>query len=569
MLGSMSGARIRQIAAAAMLMAGQAVAAVSGTMADPEVVHEYIPNVDPNEAALSVVGESGLAPPVIHDGKLVPPPGEAAPSTANRPMNAAPGDGRLQEEPGRRSPGFRPDRITAFRGRPTYDGTFNPSIAPFKRLTSLGGIALAEDGATPVLGIDDRRRIPVPVEGAQARPPDRRPRDRFWGDVTLDFGEGRTVPFPSVSPESRILMLRTQPEVKVRLERDGDGNFFAVAPRGSPASVVRVRFLTDAPRSYFGSPIPELSPAAYGGRVPPLDPSIRRRAERFAHEIGLSRGDDIRKIVRTLTRHFRSFEESASPPGNSGNIYLDLARGFKGVCRHRAYAFVITARALGIPARFVMNEAHAWVEVFVPGIRWMRIDLGGAAREIRTRAPGGRTPYRPAHHDLLPRPPQYQAARTAAARAARDGTGRGERDGAAAQAGRVGDYRRLVGRWIRLPAGQASETTGAPGDSVDEARDRKLRLSVDPKRVTVTRGKSLRVTGRVVDESGAAVGGIAVQILMRAPEGEAHLFLGVATSGPRGGFTGRYRVPADVPVGEYRLVALSMGDDRVEPAASR
>jgi transglutaminase-like putative cysteine protease len=41
---------------------------------------------------------------------------------------------------------------------------------------------------------------------------------------------------------------------------------------------------------------------------------------------------------------------------------LDLARGKRGVCRHRAYAFVIVAQALGIPARFVQNEAHAWVE---------------------------------------------------------------------------------------------------------------------------------------------------------------------------------------------------------------
>ena len=50
-------------------------------------------------------------------------------------------------------------------------------------------------------------------------------------------------------------------------------------------------------------------------------------------------------------------------PGTS----VDLALSQKGVCRHRAFAFLVTALGLGIPARMVINEAHAWVEVLDPG----------------------------------------------------------------------------------------------------------------------------------------------------------------------------------------------------------
>ena len=60
------------------------------------------------------------------------------------------------------------------------------------------------------------------------------------------------------------------------------------------------------------------------------------------------------------TRRPRSSEE---PPTGRGDIYLDLALQQKGVCRHRSFAFLVTALYLGIPTRMIANEAHAWVEV--------------------------------------------------------------------------------------------------------------------------------------------------------------------------------------------------------------
>lgn len=64
----------------------------------------------------------------------------------------------------------------------------------------------------------------------------------------------------------------------------------------------------------------------------------------------------------------------------------------RGVCEHYASAMVVMLRALGIPARFVVgyasgsynaitgyyevraSDAHAWVEVFFPGVEWVPFD---------------------------------------------------------------------------------------------------------------------------------------------------------------------------------------------------
>ncbi len=136
------------------------------------------------------------------------------------------------------------------------------------------------------------------------------------------------------------------------------------------AREVRVVFMTDAPRTYFGfehgAELPTAPSDALVSDVPVLPDRVEADALDFARELGLSRGDPFDHVLRTLAEHFRSFEESEEPPNDTGNIYLDLARGMRGVCRHRAYAFAITAMALGMSVRFVQNEAHAWVEVHMP-----------------------------------------------------------------------------------------------------------------------------------------------------------------------------------------------------------
>jgi transglutaminase-like putative cysteine protease len=326
--------------------------------AEGPVLHEHVPDITPDEAVLTI--SSGRADPVAieQDGEVLMAPDLEQPALDQPPMLADPGDGALGEQPGQRSPSFTPDRITDLEGQLDYYETFRPMIAPFKRVTSLDATALGPAGVRmPVLVVADTRLRQVPVEGADSQPPDARPRDRFWGEATLDFAHGRSLPLPSVSPESRILSLKSEPPVMLTVARDGADNFFiALDPKErAPLEPVRIAYLTDAPVSYFGGAIPVASLESLAAFAPPLDPELKRRGRTLARELGIQEGADLRTALHALTEHFRAFEESSEPPRDTGDIYADLVRGKKGVCRHRAYGFVVTAHALGIPSRFVQN----------------------------------------------------------------------------------------------------------------------------------------------------------------------------------------------------------------------
>ena len=80
----------------------------------------------------------------------------------------------------------------------------------------------------------------------------------------------------------------------------------------------------------------------------------------------------------------QSIWQSSSPEGSTvgwGGNLGDLALSQKGVCRHRAFAFLVTALYLGIPTRVVDGLAytnryagvdhvfvpHAWAQAYVDG----------------------------------------------------------------------------------------------------------------------------------------------------------------------------------------------------------
>lgn len=523
-------------------------------------LHEYVPDLA-SDAGTLLVSSGGAEPDaIVYRGELLPAPeATGAIGPEERPMRAASGESPHREEPGRRSPSFRPDRVTELEGTVGYYTVFTPTIAPFKRVTGLERVTLAADG-TPVLSIPEGTRRPVDVEGVHSMAPDDRPRDRFWGSVVLDFSEGRTVPLPGVSPESRVLTLRSEPPTPIRLERDAADNLYATAV-GPAAETVRAIFLMDAPRSYFGRPLPAGPVGALADRVHPLPPAVQRDAEAFAAELGLSTESELDVALRTLARHFRSFEESREPPTDTGNIYLDLARGRRGICRHRAYGFVITAQALGIPARFVQNEAHAWAEVALPGDGgWLRVDLGGAATGLEARGAGDRPRYEPEKVDPLPRPEEYERAYEEAARAT-----------AAREAVFPSEGSAVPGR---SPAAERARGPEAVGGEVhaalalDTRRRAHLDLSLDRERFEVFRGREIEVTGGARG-GGRGVEGLRVEILLRARTEESERLLGVTVTNAQGRFRAVVGVPPEVAVGAYDLVVQTPGNDSFEPAQAR
>lgn len=517
------------------------VACVAGARAQPAVVHEFVSAALEDEVERAVAhGERGASESTELETTDAEP----------QPMVATAGDGRGAEAPGQRSAAFRPDRDTQLEGTLDYQAVFDPAIAPFKRVTSLDHAVLDADGRTPVLVVGNSARRPVPIEGG-ALAPDPRPRDRFTGEVVLDFARGRAVPLPSVSPESRILSVQTEPAVDIEIERDGADNYFAVARGALPDAEVKLTFVTDAPRAYFGGAIPRAAMGVLRDEVGELDPALRLRALRFAAELGIGPRSDLDSALSALTEHFRSFEESDTPPADSGDIYLDLARGKKGICRHRAYAFVVTAHALGIPARFVQNEAHAWVEVRLPKSGFRRIDLGGAASGLRASGLGNRTWYRPADPDRLPRPPAYEQSYSQSS----------PRDPAHVESATT--------RWV--PDAPASAGPGLL-PLLEAARGERprgpLSIELEHSDPSVMRGQALRVRGRIRDGSGASVAGLRVEVALSAERRREHLLLGVTVSDASGAFTGAFDVPPDVDAGEYRLLVLTPGDERYLPAVA-
>jgi len=98
---------------------------------------------------------------------------------------------------------------------------------------------------------------------------------------------------------------------------------------------------------------------------------------------------DYSIIVTNLSGYFSNFSGSGNipAPGEDSDIFKEIAGGGKGAARHRAFGFMVAANALGIPVRYVSNDNHAFVEVYVPdpgstvynSSRWIIIDLGGEA----------------------------------------------------------------------------------------------------------------------------------------------------------------------------------------------
>jgi len=542
------------------------VVLVTDARADEDhVLHEFVPEVDGDEEAGMVLGRDAAPEAILYEGEMLSAPRGGALRSNERAM-VAPEDptGTGRDAPGRRSPTFRPDRITSLEGSLGYFTVFSPSIAPFKRVSALDAVVRSDTGV-PVLGVARPSEItPVPVEGAIAQPPDDRRRDRFWGSVVLDFSAGDRVPFPSVSPESRILTLRTEPQVDLRIEKDAADNFFAVAP--ARVGSVRVTFLTDAPREYFNArAIPEVPVDALAEEVFPLDAATEAEALRFARRLGLSRDSDLRAALEGLTEHFRSFVESDEPPPDTGNIFRDLAEAQRGVCRHRAYAFVITAQALGLPARFVMNEAHAWVEVKLMDVGWMRVDLGGAANALENHGGSDRPVYRPREADPLPQPEAYRQSYSQLSGSQVDGLREGEGE-AFAEATRYGSQG-AAGQGV----GPAEEGAGEDGGGLfsapePESRGRPLRLTVDTSEYEVFRGRSLSVSGRALDPDGQGIEGLRVEVVLR---GARERLLGVTVTGPSGAYRTTVGVAPDLDVGEYRLLVRSPGNDDFFPARAR
>ncbi len=326
------------------------------------VVHEFIPFDPAAESELGVVTtEGGFDVEKITTSGKITAPDPGRPINDKTPLYSS--KSSVPEK-------YSPDRDTRRVDHLPYDDPFRPRLAPFKRL-------MAYDAVDTDYTLKTSSSLHSKVNVGTEKLKNGRP-DVFYADIAVDLVAGEPIRIPTAVGGNVIRKAHLNPGVTFKLERDAAENLFIVADGSGKARLIME---LEAPREAFGEA--ERQPdwkeltAAMTTKLPA---NVQKAADEFARELKIDKSIHAPyEAVRILVRYFREFKESEDPPPNTGDVYLDLVRAKKGVCRHRAFGFMVTALGLGMPTRFVSNEAHAWVEVW-DGIFWRRIDLGGAGR---------------------------------------------------------------------------------------------------------------------------------------------------------------------------------------------
>jgi hypothetical protein len=499
--------------------------------ADGPILHEYIPPDPSEDLRMGATTPDGQMPAAIDTKSGV----LSAPSEQRTPQNQVAYGGSAT--PDSIDASYRIDRDTSRPESVHYDDPFIPAITPFKRLYAYDAL---DEGFELV--VHDKSLRPIEI-GGEPRPDD----DQFYGDLFVDIVPGVPVRIPSVGPGARVLVARVEPALKFELVRDGADNWFIV---GDARERVRLVLELSITRRVFGSEFGDASWAELARSVPALPPSARAAALDVLSSIGVSQAQRPREAVRTLVNYFRTFAPSDDAPHavSGAALFSELALSKKGVCRHRAYAFVVSALALGIPARLVRNEAHAWVEVF-DGISWHRVDLGGAASHIDYEQHSSEHQHQPPP-DPYQWPPGAESAQDLSAQAAAGGSTRPvpSTPGASASAA-------PPPRSPHSPAASASAANEPPPPR-DDARTQ-ADVSLVAEEHELKRGAQLHVSGVArTDRSVCAFS--RVDIALRDKTGSEH-WLGALATDQSGKYDGRVALPFELEVGDYSVVASTPG----------
>ncbi len=489
-----------------------ALVLVSATSAAAPPVHEYVAP-DPREDATlgaTAVGDLPLA---------IDTPGGAisAPDPFRLPSAQSKAYSRLEAPEGS---AFLPDRDTRPVETVGYDDPFSPSITPFKRLSAFDSVSADES-----MHVADRTLRPLSV-GGSATPSE----DAFFADLTVDLAPGEAVRIPSVGPGARVLKLATVPDTPVSLLRDGADNWFV---RGTSSGRVRLLLYTSIARDALTGTVADV-PLTSLPQAPRLPARLSTAAREVNRAIGVHEGMRLAEALKRLVAYYRAFSTTPAPLPPRGEIFRDLAESRRGVCRHRAYAFVVSALGLGIPARLITNEAHAWVEVSDGG-RYHRVDLGGAAENFADTTATDRPRHEPPA-DPLPWP-------------------EGSRPG-------VG-----VARGTETPPPASTASGASPARELPEAPgERAPGDGRAPSTITLTvaerelrRNELVHLEGDVTSKGGACAF-VPLEIFLGSAREQTKL--GVLATDRAGRFTGAVIVPPSVGLGAYELFVTTAGDLR-------
>jgi transglutaminase-like putative cysteine protease len=524
------------------------------------VLHERIPPDPREDVALQVSLDGDLPAAINTPHGLVAAPDPAKPVGAGDSPYTPNGRKEVPDQQ------FHPDRDTQRPDGLSYDDPFSPSTAPFKRMSAFDAI-----DASYTLSVRDGHTVGMPVSTiAPVEPSD----ELFYADMVVDLAASTKVRIPSVGPGARVLRARagvgTQ-DVRIDLFKDGAENWFVESDVSTKARLVME---IAAPRAAFGGDFGNPSWAELES-VPPLPPNVEKSATLVSAHIGVSRQLSPRDDVTKLVAYYRGFTDSNEPPAPSRDIYLDLALSRKGVCRHRAFAFMVTALHLGIPTRMVLNEAHAWVEVH-DGRLWRRIDLGGA----------GLMPHDPQSQNVPYDPPPDPFAWPQGATRGEDAAERARRPPPATPPSAPSAAPSASASSAAFDAnGPPNGNGGGPnGNGNGNGKDgfgssgASTRSGVPDERPTslVTlalgggeahRGAPLRVHGTVAADSDGCAH-VSVEIFLRSRQA-GDVPIGVVATDDKGAYDGAIVLPSTLPLGDYDVAARTFGDARCGRGVTR
>ncbi len=533
----------------------------------PRVLHEDLPG--PTGSGSPLIGDdptAGKNPEAFASGDKVLPEPELAPKDQGEPVFGRDGSvtDRVTED--------EPDTDTRADDTLHYTSVFNPDVMPFKRMSSLDGI---DPGYKNV--IRDPRLVDLPVGGATDRS-----RDRFWASLMVELTPGAAIAIPSVAPDMRILSYETQPPIRVTFSKDSADNFYVRSDDRGASGQFRLVFLSDADAGYFAPALPDRhfsvakvrELADREGLLPTLPPEVLRQAQAAISELGIEDDDELGAAFNALVFYFRAFQ--AKPISNpTGDVYWDLFKNQAGVCRHRSSTFAITANAIGIPTRYVFNEAHAFVEVWFPERGWQRVDLGGAAARLDVSNAEDKTIHRPRSEDPFDKPKEYSEGYTQLT-----GDITGLTGAQLDEAHRPLSDEPASGDFDAVGDGPGSGAGPLDDDRVFGPGEDVAGLTLDAKKanptVTITladpvgyRGESFVVEGRL-DAPRGPVAGVRVDVMLSpvGHNGANAIPVGRSVTGIDGSFTIDAALPTDLDLASYELYVSTRGDARYNPAIS-
>ncbi len=146
---------------------------------------------------------------------------------------------------------------------------------------------------------------------------------------------------------------------------------------------------------------PQLPPAALV-RYREYFPGINPRTIAFAKKLRMEAADEKQFIDRVLRLYNTEFTYTLEPPALGANAMDEFLFNTKqGFCEHYAGSFALIMRAAGIPARVVtgyqggelnpltrqlvvrQSDAHAWTEIWLADLGWVRVDPTFAVSPLR------------------------------------------------------------------------------------------------------------------------------------------------------------------------------------------